>query len=82
MAARLARRCGGIAGFRLAAPVDCNMLFPQLGEAAIAALQERFYFYTWDEAAGIARWITSYDTTEEDVDTLAAAVGEALAAAD
>jgi threonine aldolase len=25
-------------------------------------------FYDWDRAAGVARWMTAFDTTESDVD--------------
>ena len=46
---------------------------------ATAALQEQFAFYVWDERTGEVRWMCSWDTTEEDVDTFARAVAEVLA---
>ena len=44
-----------------------------------AALREHYDFYVWDEATGEVRWMCSWDTTEEDVDTFARAVAEVLA---
>jgi threonine aldolase len=42
-------------------------------------LQKRFRFYFWDEGAGVVRWMCSFDTTEEDVDTFVAALKEEMA---
>ncbi len=53
-------------------------MFPVLPEKAIPYLLERFTFGIWDKAGGVARWVTSFDTTEEDVDALIAATHEAL----
>ena len=39
-------------------------------------LQERFRFYVWDEARNEVRWVTSWDTAEEDVDALVAALAD------
>jgi threonine aldolase len=33
-------------------------------------LHEKYYFYYWNEAIGEMRLVTSWDTTEEDVDGL------------
>jgi threonine aldolase len=30
-------------------------------------LREKYFFYMWNAAAGEARFVTSWDTTEEDV---------------
>ena len=35
-------------------------------------LHEKYYFYYWNEAIGEMRLVTSWDTTEEDVDGLIA----------
>jgi threonine aldolase len=80
MAARLARGVGGVPGVRITRPVQTNAVFASLPADARAALHDRFAFYTWDEAAGEVRWMCSWDTTEDDVDALAEAVREALAA--
>ena len=79
MAARLARAIEGIPGVRLARPVEANGVFVFLPRAAIAPLQQRSFFYVWDEATCECRWMTAFDTTEEDVDRFAAAVREVVA---
>lgn len=76
MAQRLARAIEGIPGVRLARPVEANGVFVFLPRAAIAPLQQRSFFYVWDEETCECRWMTSFDTTEEDVDAFAAAVRE------
>jgi threonine aldolase len=79
MAAALAAAVDGLPGLRITRPVQANAVFATLPPAAIADLQERFAFYTWDERRGEVRWMCSWDTTDEDVETFAAAVREALA---
>ncbi|MEU8348229.1 threonine aldolase, partial [Streptomyces sp. NPDC048845] len=32
----------------------------------------------WDEAAGVVRWMCSFDTTEADVDSFTAALAEEM----
>jgi threonine aldolase len=76
MAQRLGRAVTGIPGVRLARPVEANGVFVFLPRAAIAPLQERSFFYVWDEGTCECRWMTSFDTTEQDVDDFARAVRE------
>jgi threonine aldolase len=45
----------------------------------IAELQEQYAFYVWDEHACEVRWMTSFDTTPDDVDDFVAAVRRAAA---
>ena len=40
----------------------------------IAPLQEWSFFWDWDVAAHQVRWMTSWDTTADDVDRFAAGV--------
>jgi threonine aldolase len=74
MAQRLAAGIAGIPGVTLAYPVDANGVFVQLPPAAIAPLQAERHFYVWDASASVVRWMCSFDTTEDDVDTFVAAV--------
>ena len=53
-------------------------MFAALPPAATEALQEEYPFYVWDEATGVVRWMASFDTTEEDVDGLVAAVARVM----
>ena len=76
MAGRLAERVGELPGVRLTQPVEANAVFAILPGGAAEVLQRDWTFYTWDEASGEVRWMCSWDTTPEDVDTFAAAVAE------
>lgn len=78
MAASLARQCQKRTDIQFVAPVSCNLLFPRLSATALEDLQRDFYFYTWSEPDSIARWITSFDTTAEDVEVFSGAVARAL----
>jgi threonine aldolase len=80
MAARLAEGIAGIPGVRITQRVQANSVFAVLPQPAIAALQARFRFYVWDEAASEVRWMTAWDTTAEDVQAFVEAIGAALRA--
>lgn len=58
-------------GIKLLAPRQINALFPILSRAAIEALQRDCDFYVWDEEKVVARWMTSFNTTREDVQRFA-----------
>ena len=78
MAARLQDAVQGLPGLAVTRPRQVNAVFATLPEAAIPLLQKVSAFYTWDEATHEVRWMCSWDTTERDVDTFAAAVREVL----
>ena len=80
MAAHLVAALQDVDGLQWVCPVETNMLFPRLPRAALAALQRDFDFYTWRDSDAVARWVTSFDTTRDDVDAFASAVKRALAA--
>ncbi len=69
MASRLAHGAQD-KGIRLAQEPQANEVFAILPAEKIAPLVERFHFYVWDEPASVVRWVTSWDTTAADVDTL------------
>lgn len=81
MARRLAERAAAVPGVTLERPPAANALFATLPRAAIAPLAARFPFYVWDEARALVRWMTAFDTTEEDVDEFVAALAGAVAGA-
>ncbi len=58
----------------LAYPVEANGVFPILPAHAIEPLQRERRFYMWDDGARIARWMTAWDTSPEDVHDFADAV--------
>ncbi len=80
MAQRLEAAVRGIDGVAVQRPVQANAVFAVLPKPVTARLQKRFRFYTWDEATGEVRWMTTFDTTEADVDVFAAAIREEMAA--
>ena len=69
------RDCQGVAIFQ---PVEANGVFVRIPAAAIPVLQQRYFFWQWDEEAGEVRWMCSFDTTEEDVERFAEAVREVV----
>jgi len=71
LAARL-RDLDDVIGF--AYPVQANGVFPILPPQAIEPLQHERRFYMWDAERSVARWMTSWDTTPEDVHDFADAV--------
>ncbi len=79
MARRLASRVGGIPGLRVTQRVEANAVFARLPREAIARVRRDYFFYTWDEALGEVRWMTSFATSEADVDGLADSIQNALA---
>lgn len=82
MGARLARGLDGMPGVRLAHPVQANMLFPDWPEGTHARLQAAgAMYYPMPAPAGRegARLVTSWATTEGDVDGFLAALSGALA---
>lgn len=66
MAELLARELLAI-GMNPYCPVQTNQLFYQLPSDVVRALQKEYFFYVWDEAESVVRFVTSFDTTEEDV---------------
>ena len=79
MAKRLAAAVQGTPGMLVTQPVEANAVFAVLPRRAIRALQENYYFYVWDEAADEVRWMTTFATTEAEVDAFADDVRAAVA---
>ena len=80
MARRLADGVRRIDGVGIAYPVEANAVFAAPPPAVTARLLEDYRFYTWDEEAGVVRWMCSWQTTEADVNTFVAAVRAASSA--
>ncbi|WP_242906975.1 threonine aldolase family protein [Actinomadura terrae] len=81
MARRLADAARAVPGVRITQPVEANEVFAIVPKDVAERLRERFAFYTWDERTGEVRWVCSFDTTEADVDSFAAALAAELAPA-
>ncbi|HAP43209.1 MAG: hypothetical protein A2087_08800 [Spirochaetes bacterium GWD1_61_31] len=52
-------------GLSLCYPVDTNAVFVTIPAATVDALRERHFFYDWE--GGAVRWMTSWDSTDDDV---------------
>lgn len=74
MAARLSAGLAGIAGVESQGEVEANMLFVRLPQPMCEGLlAQGFRFYTERWGAGVVRLVTSFATSESDVDRLVAA---------
>lgn len=67
MAQLLKREVSKIPQVKIVYNVEANGVFAQIPRRAIAKLQKRYFFYVWNEAQSIVRWMCSWDTTEDDV---------------
>ena len=74
MAKLLADKVEKIPSVKIVQPVQANAVFASLPRAAIDKLLEKYFFYTWDEDRNEVRWMTSFTTTEEDIEKFAAAI--------
>ncbi len=80
MAQRLVAALRDLPGIELVQPVEANAVFARLPARALPVADSPYPFYVLDERTRLARLMTSWDTTESDVDGLAAAFVAALEA--
>jgi len=78
MAATLAKAVRGLPGLTITRPVQTNAVFATLPRETTDMLQREFPFYVWDERTGEVRWMCSWDTTEDDVESFVSAIDGAL----
>jgi threonine aldolase len=52
---------------KLTQPVESNGVFATIPEEYIPALQEKYFFYVWDDAISEVRLMASFDTSERDI---------------
>ena len=67
MAKLLEAEVAKIPEIKLTQPVDANGVFAIVPKEIIKPLQEKFFFYIWNETSSEVRWMTSFDTTEEEI---------------
>ena len=67
MAQLLYNELKGIKGIEITQKTLANGVFAIVPKEIIPVLQEKFFFYVWDEDRGEVRWMTSWDTQESDV---------------
>jgi threonine aldolase len=78
MATELADRLTDITEVDLLHNPAANSRFARLPLTAIAPLQGWSFFWTWDAPTDLVRWMTSFATTQQDVDRFAAGIRQAV----
>jgi threonine aldolase len=73
MAQRLFHAVSDIPGLEIGSPA-VNSMYPVLPPDIKKKLQDWNFFWDWDISRSQVRWMTSWDTTEADVDAFAAGV--------
>jgi len=69
MAGLLAEKLSVIPEIKITQKVEANGVFCIVPDYLIEPLQNEFFFYVWDESRSEVRWMTSFDTTIEDVES-------------
>ncbi|EJX03798.1 low-specificity L-threonine aldolase [gut metagenome] len=77
-ARRLADALAQFPQIRFTQKVESNQLFFTIPEEAWRKLQERYFFYMWNEDVNEARLVTSWDTTDQDIFELISTLKEIL----
>ena len=70
MAKKLCEAISRYRKIRVTMPVEANVVFAILPEKWITPMQDSFPFYVWNEATNEVRLMCSFDTTEEDIQSL------------
>jgi threonine aldolase len=79
MAAKLAAAAGDVPGVGIQRPPAINAVFASLPASAIEPLQRWSFFWEWDLDRSLVRWMTSFATTDDDVDRFIAGVRHIVA---
>ncbi|MGV8886270.1 MAG: threonine aldolase family protein [Microbacteriaceae bacterium] len=82
MATRLrsALELAELPGLTFTQQTQANAVFAILPPGVADRLRESFRFYDWDPATREVRWMASFDTTEDDIDTFVTAIRAELTA--
>jgi threonine aldolase len=67
MARLLAKEIAAVPGVRVTQKVEANAVFALIPPQFIPLIQEKYFFYVWNERTSEVRLMTAFDTTEEDV---------------
>ena len=68
MARLLAEKVGEIPQIKITQKGDANAVFATVPKKYIPILQEKYFFYVWNEETSEVRWMTTFDTTIEDIE--------------
>ncbi len=78
MAKLLETEIAKIPEIKITQPVNANGIFAVVPREIIEPLQKRFFFYIWDDTKSEVRWMTSFDTTEDEIFEFVALIKEFL----
>ena len=78
MAQILAKELEKIPQIEITQKVESNGVFARLPKKYIPQLQKQCFFYVWDEAISEVRFMTSFDTTEDDISDFVTLVRKTL----
>jgi threonine aldolase len=67
MAQILAAELEEIPQIKITQKVESNGVFAIVPKRYVPTLQKKYFFYVWNEATSEVRFMTSFDTTEEDI---------------
>lgn len=78
MARLLAEKVKEIPQVKITQEVQANAVFAIVPKQAISKLQEKYFFYVWNEGTSEVRWMASFDTQKEDIENFIKFVKEAV----
>src|SRR5712691_1024291 len=67
MAHVLARELGAIPQVKITQKTEANGVFATVPQRFVPLLQKKYFFYVWNEETSEVRFMTSFDTTEDDI---------------
>jgi len=65
-------------GIKLTQKVQANAVFAEIPKKYITQLQKHYFFYVWNEEKSEVRWMTSFDTTENDINQFVQFISETI----
>ena len=78
MAQLLAGELAKLPQIKITQPVESNGVFAVIPSEYIPALQQKYFFYVWNEEISEVRLMASFDTTEDDIRDFVAFVRETV----
>ena len=90
MAQKLASQLKTLKQIKIIQPVESNAVFAQMPRASLKKARARFFFYLWEDSDRVSpnnkhkapycivRWMTTFDTTQEDIDAFCLDISSAL----
>ena len=78
MAKILEKELRKIPEVKITQEVETNAVFAILPKELIPKIQEKYFFYVWNEETSEARFMTSFDTAEEDIIGFVKAIKETM----